>query len=132
MSMPVLSEQWMKSYAELWNNTPAIRDGLSKLSMVIEYRLADESRAGQIEVANGEVARAGLPASGVKPDYVLTASADTWRRLGFGEVGISAALVSRKVKFRGSIQVAMAHLPSLEAAMHLFSQIDGTDWDSEQ
>lgn len=130
MSTPVLSEQWMKSYSELWNNTPATRNGLSALSMVIEYRLADdESRVGQIEVLNGEVVRAGLPASGVKPDYVLTASANTWRRLGLGELGVSAALVSRKVKFRGPMSVAMAHMTSLEAAMRIFGQIDETDWD---
>ena len=51
MSTAVLSPEWMQSYATLWNKTPATRDGLKKLSMVIEYRLAeDEKRAGQIEV----------------------------------------------------------------------------------
>ncbi|GAA5121983.1 SCP2 sterol-binding domain-containing protein [Haloechinothrix salitolerans] len=128
MATPVLSPEWMKSYAELWNETEATREGLKKLSMVIEYRLAeDEGRAGQIEVVEGEVVRAGAPADGVKPEYVLTAKADTWKRLGAGEIPAAKAMVTRKVKFRGPMSVALAHLPSLEAAMRMFGQID-TDW----
>jgi putative sterol carrier protein len=119
----------MKSYASLWNSTDATREGLKKLSMVIEYRLSeDEKRAGQIEVVNGEVVRAGEPAAGVKPQFVLTAAADTWKRLGDGDLPAAKAMVTRKVKFRGPMAVAMAHLPSLEAAMRMFGQIDDTDW----
>jgi putative sterol carrier protein len=119
----------MKSYAQLWNDTEATREGLKKLSMVIEYRLAeDEKRAGQIEVVNGEVVRAGAPAGGVKPEFVLTAKAEDWQRLGAGELAAAKAMVTRKVKFRGPMAVAMANLPSLEAAMKMFGQIDDTDW----
>jgi putative sterol carrier protein len=119
----------MQSYAELWNKTDATREGLKKQSMIIEYRLAeDESRAGQIEVVNGEVVRAGAPADGVKAEYVLTAKADTWKDLGAGNLPAAKAMVTRKVKFRGPMAVAMAHLPSLEAAMKMFGEIDDTDW----
>jgi putative sterol carrier protein len=125
----VLSPEWMKSYAQLWNDTEATREGLKKLSMVIEYRLAeDEKRAGQIQVVNGEVVRAGAPADGVKPEFVLTAKAEDWQRLGAGELAAAKAMVTRKVKFRGPMAVAMANLPSLEAAMKMFGQIDDTDW----
>lgn len=129
MGTPVLSPEWMKAYAELWNTTDATREGLKKLSMVVEYRLAeDESRAGQIEVNAGEVVRAGAPAEGVKPDFVLTAKVETWQRLGEGELPAAKAMVTRKVKFRGSMSVALANLPGLEAAMKMFGQIDDTDW----
>jgi putative sterol carrier protein len=129
MATPVLSPEWMQAYAELWNSTEATRSGLKKLSMVIEYRLAeDEGRAGQVEVVNGEVVRAGGPADGVKPEYLLTAKADTWQRLGSGELPAAQAMVTRKVKFRGPMSVAMAHLSSLEAAMRMIGQIDDTDW----
>lgn len=129
MATAVLSPEWMKSYAQLWNDTEATREGLKKLSMVIEYRLAeDEKRAGQIEVVNGEVVRAGAPADGVKPEFVLTAKAEDWQRLGAGELAAAKAMVTRKVKFRGPMAVAMANLPSLEAAMKMFGEIDDTDW----
>lgn len=129
MATPVLSSEWMQSYATLWNSTEATRDGLKKLSMVIEYRLAeDEKRAGQIEVVNGEVVRAGAPAPGVKPEFVLTAGSDVWKRLGDGDLAAAKAMVTRKVKFRGPMAVAMAHLPSLEAAMRMFGQVEDTDW----
>lgn len=129
MATAVLSEEWMQSYAELWNGTDATRTGLKELSMVIEYRLAeDPDRVGQIEVVNGEVVRAGVPAEGVKAEYVLTAKAEDWKRLGTGDLPTAKAMVTRKVKFRGPMAVAMAHLPSLDAAMKMFGQIDDTDW----
>jgi len=129
VATPVLSSEWMQSYAALWNSTDATRDGLKKLSMVIEYRLAeDEKRAGQVEVVNGEVVRAGDPAPGVKPQFVLTATSEVWKRMGDGELPAAKAMVTRKVKFRGPMAVAMAHLPSLEAAMRMFGQVEDTDW----
>lgn len=129
MSKAVLSEEWMQDYAKLWNETPETREGLSKLSMLIEYRLSDDtSRAGQIEVVNGEVVSSGAPAPGRKPEYVLTATAADWKRLGHGELATAKAMVTRKVKFRGPMAVAMAHLPSLEAAMHIFGRVEDTDW----
>lgn len=129
MATALLSSEWMQSYAQLWNSTDATREGLKKLSMVIEYRLAeDETRAGQVEVVHGEVVRAGDPAPGVKPEFVLTATSETWKKLGDGDLAASKAMVTRKVKFRGPMTVAMAHLPSLEAAMRMFGQVEDTDW----
>lgn len=125
----VLSPEWMQEYGKLWNATPATRDGTAELSMVIEYRLAEDgSRAGQFQVVNGSVTRAGEPVDGVKPDYVLTASTDVWRRLGSGELNPSRAIIGRKVKFRGPLNVAMAHLPALEEAMRMFGRVENTEW----
>jgi putative sterol carrier protein len=125
----VLSPEWMEQYAEEWNATPATRDGTKKLSMVIEYRLAeDDSRAGQFEVAEGKVVRAGSPVEGVKPDYRGTAATEIWKKLGDLELDPSRAILSRKVKFKGPLNVALAHLGALEEAMRMFGRIDGTDW----
>lgn len=127
--IPALSPEWMQAYAELWNDNKLTRDGLRKLSMVIEYRLAeDQQRAGQIRVVEGEVTRAGAPEQGVKPEYVLTAKVDTWQQLGAGTLPVAKAMVTRKVKFRGPASVAMAHLSSLEAAMRMFGEVPDTDW----
>jgi putative sterol carrier protein len=129
MGKALLSDEWMQDYARLWNETPVITEGLAKLSMLIEYRLAeDPSRAGQVEVVNGEIVRSGAPAPGRKPEYVLTAKAEDWKRLGDGDLPAAKAMVTRKVKFRGPMAVAMAHLPSLEAAMQTFGKVEDTDW----
>jgi len=119
----------MKEYAELWNSTPETREGTKKLSMVIEYRLKeDESRAGQFHVENGEAVYAGAPVEGRKPDYLLTAKAEDWKRLGDGELNTTKAIMGRTVKFRGPMMVALNHLSSLEEAMRLFGRIQDTDW----
>jgi putative sterol carrier protein len=129
MGKALLSDEWMQDYARLWNETPIIREGLAKLSMLIEYRLSeDPSRVGQIEVVNGEVVNSGAPAPGRKPEYILTAKAEDWKRLGDGDLPAAKAMVTRKVKFRGPMAVAMAHLPSLEAAMQTFGKVQDTDW----
>lgn len=125
MTVPLFSSEWMKAYAELWNSTEETREGLKKISMVLDFRLPDEDgRVGQIEVVEGEVVRAGPPAIDGKPDYVLTADIDTWRRLGSGELPAAKALIGRKVKFHGRMSVALAHLGSFEAGMRLFGQIE--------
>jgi putative sterol carrier protein len=129
MGKALLSDEWMQDYAKLWNETPVITEGLAKLSMLIEYRLSeDPSRVGQIEVVNGEVVKSGAPAPDRKPEYVLTAKAEDWKRLGDGDLAAAKAMVTRKVKFRGPMAVAMAHLPSLEAAMQTFGRVEDTDW----
>lgn len=125
----VLTPEWMEKYAELWNSTPATRDGTAELSMTIEYRLAeDASRAGQFRVETGNVVKTGAPAPGSKPDYVLTASLDVWQRVADEQLGPARAILSRKIKFKGPLNVAMAHLPALEEALRMFGRVDGTEW----
>lgn len=129
MAKALLSAEWMEEYAELWNATPATREGLAKLSMLIEYRLTeDETRAGQIEVVHGEVVASGAPEPGRRPDYLLAATVEDWRKLGAGEIPIAKAMVTRRIKFRGPMAVAMAHLTSLEAGLLMFGQVQDTDW----
>lgn len=125
----VLSPEWMDEYGRLWNSTPATREGTSDLNMTIEYRLAeDDSRAAQLRVVAGEVVRTGPPEQGVKPDYLVTANLDVFRRLGANELVPSKAILSRKVKFKGPLNIAMAHLPALEEALRMFGRVKGTDW----
>src|ERR1700729_1488929 len=86
MSKPVLSTEWMREYAQLWNSTPATREGTAELTMVIEFRLADdESRAARINIVNGEAVETGTPSPDHKPNYQMTAAAADWKRLGAGE-----------------------------------------------
>jgi len=129
MPIPAFSAEWMQLYGELWNETPLTREGTAKLDMTIEYRLAeDESRAGQFEIVKGQCVRAGEPIPGSKPTYMITASAEAWKALGSGELHPTKAILGRKVKFKGPMNVAMRHLPSLEEAMRLVGRVQDTDW----
>lgn len=128
MSKPVLSLEWMQEYADLWNGTPATREGTAKLDMVIEFRLAeDETRSAQLKVVQGEAVRTAPPGDKEKPDYQMTAKAEIWKLLGEGELEPTRALMGRKVKFRGPLMTAMSHLPALEESMRFFGRIE-TDW----
>ena len=129
MPKKVLSPEWMKEYAELWNETPVTRDGTRDLTMVIEYRLKeDQTRAGQIHVVEGEAIYGGAPVEGKKLDYLLTAKLEDWKRLGDGTLAPKPAIMFGTMKFKGSLMVALGHLPSLEEAMRMFGRIEDTDW----
>lgn len=129
MPKKILSPEWMEDYAKLWNATPQTREGTAKLSMVIEYRLAeDESRAGQFEVVNGSAVRAGAPVDGIKPNYVVTGSLENFKRIADGDLDPSRAILSRKVKFKGPLNVAMSHLGALEEALRMFGRVEDAVW----
>jgi putative sterol carrier protein len=120
----------MKEYAELWNSTPTTRDGTKDLTMVIEYRLKeDQSRAGQIHVVEGEAIYGGAPDPSKKTvDFLLTAKADDWKKLGDGKLSPKPAIMFGTIKFKGSLMVALGHLPALEEAMRMFGKVSETDW----
>jgi putative sterol carrier protein len=51
-----------------------------------------------------------------------------WRRVSEGELGVSSAIATRKIKFVGPIKVAMAHMAVLSAGLRLVGQVDGLVW----
>ena len=69
MSKPVLSPEWMQEYADLWNGTPATREGTSELDMIIDFRLAeDETRGGRVKIVKGEAVETGDAEQGSQAD----------------------------------------------------------------
>lgn len=131
MSTPALSPDWMKQYAELWNSTPTTREGTRDLTMAIEYRLKeDPSRAGMIHVLEGEAIYGGEPTPFDRKvhDFVLTAKAEDWKRLGDGKLQPKPAIMFGTLKFKGSLMIALGHLPALEEAMRMFGRVEDTDW----
>lgn len=136
MGKPVLSPDWTKEYAEIWNSDPLTRDGTRDLTMVIEYRLKESpARAGQVHVVEGEAVYGGAVLSGADLDYigkrhdfVLTAKMEDWKRLGDGDLQPKPAIMFGTLKFKGSLMIALGHLAALEQAMRQFGKVPDTDW----
>lgn len=129
MTKQLLSEEWIKEYAELWNETPATRDGTSDLTVSVVYRLAEDpdNRKAQINIKEGEVVYAGSTVDD-KPDFVLTAKTDIWRQFGDGKLRAQKAITLKKLKFDGPLMVALSHITALEAALRLFGSVTETEW----
>lgn len=80
MPKQLLSEEWIKEYGELWNETKETREGTSDLTISVVYRIAEDSdRQAQINVKDGEVVYAGAVQEDTEPDFLLTAKLDIWR-----------------------------------------------------
>lgn len=126
----LLSQDWIKEYGDLWNQTPEATGGTSDLTMTIIFQLAEdpENRRAQLDVNHGHVVYAGPVKGDKEPDFVLTAKVDVWREFADGKLRAQKALMRKKLKFEGPLFVALGHLSGLEAGLKLFGAVSDTDW----
>lgn len=127
----VMSPEWAEGYKDLWNANSDTREGTKDLDMLIEMRLDDaSSRAAQIEIKAGEAVYGGAPLPGRKPDFVLTAKRENWKRVATGDISPVTAITVRKIQFVGPLRVAMSHMPALTTGLKLVGDVEGLDWDA--
>ncbi len=124
MSYPFLSEDWIKEYARLWNENEKLKGDLKSFSATIKYFV--EGRDGEavaIEVKNGEVVRAGRAEEGKKYDFELWASPENWKKLSKGEMGPRAAMLTKRLKFKGSMITAMKYMSAFEESLRMMGRV---------
>lgn len=127
----VMSPEWAEGYRGLWNANEETREGTKDLDMLIEMRLDDPApRAIQIDIKAGEAVYGGAPLSGRKPDFVLTAKRENWKRVATGDISPVTAITVRKIQFVGPLRVAMSHMPALTTGLKLVGDVEGLDWDA--
>jgi putative sterol carrier protein len=78
-------------------------------------------------VKNGEVVEAGK-ADSRNYDFELGASLDNWKKLATGEMGPKAALLTKRIKFKGSMITAMKYMSAFEGSLKMMGNIP-TEWD---
>jgi putative sterol carrier protein len=78
-------------------------------------------------VKNGEAVEAGK-ADSRNYDFELWASLYNWKRLATGEMGPKAALLTKRLKFKGSMITAMKYMSAFEESLKMMGNIP-TDWD---
>ena len=127
----LMSPEWANSYKDLWNSTEDTREGTKDLDMLIEMRLdAAEKRAVHIEIKAGEAVYGGAPLEGRKPDFVLTATPENWKRVATGDINPVTAITVRKIHFVGPLRVAMSHMPALTTGLRMVGDVQGLDWEA--
>ncbi len=122
-----LSEEWIKQYAEEWNKNEKLKDGLKKFSATIKYYIENSTQEPVfIRVEKGEVKEAGI-APDIKYDFEMWATLDDWKTLATGEMGPKAAMLTKKLKFKGSMITAMKYMGAFEESLRMMGKIP-TEW----
>ncbi|WP_461829505.1 SCP2 sterol-binding domain-containing protein [Aquifex sp.] len=123
-----LSEEWIKAYAEEWNKNEKLTNDLKNFSANIKYYI--EGRDGEavfIKVEKGKVVEAGKD-DGRDYDFILWATPENWKKLATGEMGPRAAMLTKRLKFKGSMITAMKYMGAFEESLRMMSRIP-TEWE---
>ncbi|MCW1294913.1 MAG: sterol-binding protein, partial [Candidatus Parvarchaeum sp.] len=84
--MEFLSEEWIKAYQSLWNNTKELVDGLKGFKASIKYFIDGSSKPPvMLKVEDGKAVDSGI-AKDMNYDFELWASMDNWDRLISGDL----------------------------------------------
>ncbi len=122
-----LSEEWIKQYAEEWNRNEKLKEGLKKFSATIKYYIEGSDQPPvYIKVEKGEVKEAGL-APDMKYDFEMWATPEDWKVLATGEMGPKAAMLTKKLKFKGSMITAMKYMGPFEESLRMMGKVP-TEW----
>ena len=122
-----LSEEWIMLYAKEWNNNEKLKEGLKKFSATIKYYIEGrENSPVYIKVKNGEIIDFGL-APDIKYDFEMWATPENWEILATGKMGPKAAMLTKKLKFKGSMITAMKYMGAFEESLKMMSKIP-TEW----
>ena len=122
-----LSEEWIKSYMEEWNKNEKLKEELKNFSASIKYYVEGRDEdAVELIVENG-VAKSAGKASMNKYDFELWATLENWKKLATGDIGPRAAMLTKKLKFKGSMITAMKYMSAFEESLRMMSRVP-TDW----
>ncbi|WP_448588546.1 SCP2 sterol-binding domain-containing protein [Thermocrinis sp.] len=123
-----LSEEWIKAYAEEWNKNEKLESELKTFSASIKYYVDGmENQAVHLIVQNGEAKEAGK-ADSRNYDFELWASLDNWKKLATGDMGPKAAMLTKRLKFKGSMITAMKYMSAFEESLKMMGRVP-TDWE---
>jgi putative sterol carrier protein len=122
--MEFLSEQWMERYRQLWNADPELVAGLSGFTAWIEYGWENDDKPSVfLRVENGHAKEQRAGHLSTKPDFVMKASAENWQRLRDGSLSGRAALLTKKLKFQGSMITAMKYMNPFNRSIELIGKV---------
>ena len=123
-----LSEEWIKAYAQEWNRNEKLKSDLKNFSASIKYFVeGKEDGAVELIVEKGEAVSAGKTDPTKKYDFELWASLENWKKLASGEMGPRAAMLTKRLKFKGSMITAMKYMGAFEESLRMMGRVP-TSW----
>jgi len=118
-----LSEDWIRAYAEEWNKNEKLKSDLKDFSASIKYYVeGKEGEAVELIVDKG-VAKSAGKANSHSYDFELWASPENWKKLATGEMAPRAAMLTKRLKFKGSMITAMRYMSAFEESLKMMSKV---------
>ncbi|MEW6655760.1 MAG: SCP2 sterol-binding domain-containing protein [Aquificota bacterium] len=118
-----LSEDWIRAYAEEWNKNEKLKSDLRDFSGSIKYYVeGKEGEAVELIVEKG-IAKSAGKANSQSYDFELWASPENWKKLATGEMGPRAAMLTKRLKFKGSMITAMKYMSAFEESLRMMSKV---------
>jgi len=118
-----LSEDWIRAYAEEWNKNEKLKSDLKDFSASIKYYVeGKEGEAVELIVDKG-VAKSAGKANSHSYDFELWASPENWKKLATGEMGPRAAMLTKRLNFKGSMITAMRYMSAFEESLKMMSKV---------
>jgi len=118
-----LSEDWIRAYAEEWNKNEKLKSDLKDFSASIKYYVeGKEGEAVELIVDKG-VAKSAGKANSHSFVFELWASPENWKKLATGEMGPRAAMLTKRLKFKGSMITAMRYMSAFEESLKMMSKV---------
>ncbi|AAC06467.1 putative protein [Aquifex aeolicus VF5] len=129
MAYKFLSEDWIKAYAEEWNKNEKLMNDLKNFSASIKYYVeGKENDAVELIIEKGKAVSAGKADPNKRYDFELWASLENWKKLATGEMGPRAAMLTKRLKFKGSMITAMKYMGAFEESLKMMGRVP-TVWD---
>lgn len=127
----LLTVPWIEKYMEAWNRNERAIEGSKGLNALIEMQVTDQDDRPPVQIRitpEGTADYAGPPLDGQEPFFRLSATTETWRKVGHKEIGVKRA-VTGPITFKGSLITALRHMQGLEEGMFLFGEVPTAEWD---
>lgn len=122
--MEFLSEEWIEAYKIRWNREKELVEGLKGFSALIEYGWHEVERpSAYLRVQDGVATESHYGSAPGTPDFVMKATPEIWMAIRDGSLSGRAALLSRKLKFQGSMITAMRYMGPFEKSIRLLGEI---------
>ncbi len=113
---------------EEWNASEKLKQELKDFNASIKYYIEGrEGDAVELVVEKG-VAKSAGRADSKNYDFELWANLESWKKLATGDMGPKAAMLTKRLKFKGSMITAMKYMSAFEESLRMMSKVP-TDWD---
>ena len=123
-----LSQNWIKDYQNKWNANETLKNDLKKFNASMKYFVeGNEDISAQVIVADGVVIDSGI-ANKNEYDFEMWTTIDNWINIAKNELSPKVALLTKKLKFKGSMIVAMKYIGPFETSLKLFGDVP-TNWE---
>ena len=124
MAAKFMSTEWIRLVGKQWDTHPEIQKDLKNFNATWEYYIEDRPDIPHVMLfcKAGKVIYAG-PSDGRRRDFIMWTSMDHWQKILSGEISGKSALMTRRLKFKGSMMTAMKYMTPFNIHLNILGEI---------